>query len=73
MEKKFYKVNTRFIYNGYFKVKAESRDEAIELVRNHCGMHGKIGIMSFLPDDAVDWKFDLNTEKKIGKVTISKD
>jgi hypothetical protein len=66
---KVYKVKTRFVFEGFFKVKAESKKEARELVLNNCGMVMGSGIQSTLEDDDVDWDFICHPDKKIVSVT----
>jgi hypothetical protein len=66
---KVYKVKTRFVFEGFFKVKAESKTEARELVLNNCGMVMGSGIQSTLEDDDVDWNFSCHPDKKIVSVT----
>lgn len=66
---KVYKVKTRFVFEGFFKVKVESKKEARELVQNNCGMVMGGGIQSTLDDDDVDWDFSCHPDKKIVSVT----
>ena len=66
---KVYKVKTRFVFEGVFEVKAESKKEARELVLNNCGMVMGSGIQSTLEDDDVDWNFSCHPDKKIVSVT----
>jgi len=58
-------VKTKFIFEGIFIINAENRNDAIELVDKNCGMIINNNIQSSLPDDIVDWEFDVHPEKKI--------
>jgi len=66
---KVYKVKTRFVFEGVFKVRASSRDEARQMVEDNCGMVMHSGIQSTLDDDEVDWNFSCHPDKKIVSVT----
>lgn len=61
--KKDYQIKTKFVFEGTFTVKAESKQEARELVEKHCGMVTNNGIHSTLPDDDVDWDFSVHPKK----------
>lgn len=63
---KTYNILTEFTFKGVFKVKAQSKAEAIEYVTLHCGMvMGAEGVHSTLPDDEVDWEFPIHPEKTV--------
>lgn len=64
-KKRFHAVPTRFVFSGTFRVKAESQKQAEELVRKHCGLVLGGEIQSSLPDEDVDWVFDVHPEKII--------
>lgn len=66
---KVYKVKTRFVFEGVFKVRDSSRDEARQMVEDNCGMVMHSGIQSTLDDDEVDWNFSCHPDKKIVSVT----
>ena len=55
--KKIYSVPARYIFEGTFKVEAESSEEAKDKVLKHCGMVMGSGIQTTLPDHEVDWIF----------------
>lgn len=65
-KKRFYNVPTKFVFSGTFRVKAESQKQAEEHVQKHCGLVLGGEIHSSLPDDEVDWGFDVHPEKIIG-------
>ena len=63
-----YEVPTKFVFSGTFTIEACNAAQAKEFVRKHCGMVGYgSSIHSTLPDDDVDWKFDVHPEKITGK------
>lgn len=65
-KKRFYAVPTKFVFSGIFRIKAESQDHAEEYVQKHCGLVLGGEIHSSLPNDEVDWEFDVHPEKIIG-------
>lgn len=65
-KKLFYAVPAKFVFSGTFRIKAESQAHAEEYVREHCGLVLGGKIHSSLPDDDVDWEFDVHPEKLIG-------
>ncbi|MFA7219002.1 MAG: hypothetical protein WC119_00555 [Synergistaceae bacterium] len=68
MAKKYtYEVPVKFTFDGVFKVKAKSREEAVELVKNDCGMTMTNGVHSSLPEGNIDWEFPCHPEKEIGE------
>lgn len=60
-------VPVTFTFEGVFKVKARSREEAVEFVEKHCGMAMDSGIHSSLPEGTIDWEFPCHPEKEIGE------
>lgn len=65
---KEYTVETTFTFSGTFKVKAETKQEARELVTTSCGLVMGGGIHSTLSDDEIDWDFETHPTKKIKSV-----
>lgn len=65
-EKQIYDVPTKFIFEGVFHIKAESREQAEEYVREQCGLTLGNGIHTALPYDEADWEFDVHPEKIVG-------
>lgn len=63
-----FKVKTKFIFNGDFIVVAENKEQAREFVEKHCGLVIGGDIHSTLPDDEVDWVFNVHPTKEIIKV-----
>lgn len=61
LKKRIYKIKTRFIFDGVFEIRAHSRKEAIQMVKNGCGMN--IGEIHTCYVTDVDWKFDCNPDK----------
>jgi hypothetical protein len=64
MAEKWYEVPVSFVFTGTFKVKAENMQQAHEYVDKHCGLVLGGDIHSSLPEDVVDWDFDMNPEKR---------
>ncbi|MDL2310118.1 hypothetical protein LJC39_03265 [Parabacteroides sp. OttesenSCG-928-B22] len=62
-KKKEYTVKTQFVFEGVFHVKAESREQAREFVGKHCGLVIGGDIHSTLPDEDVNWNFDVHPKK----------
>ena len=63
-KRKDYIIKTKFVFEGTFKVYATSKDEALKIVREDCGMTcGKI--QATVPN-VLDWDFDM-TPTKIAK------
>ena len=69
MKKRVYRVRTQYIFEGVFEVVAESREEARKKVIQNCGMVMGGSIHSTLPDDEINWAFDIHPNKKIGRIT----
>lgn len=61
--KKDYQIKTKFIFEGTFTVKAESKQEARELVEKHCGLVIGGDIHTSLPSDEIDWNFSVHPHK----------
>ena len=62
---KVYPVKVRFVFDGTFFIKANSKSQAKEFADNHCGMVTNNGIHSTLPDEDVDWDFPVHPQKII--------
>jgi hypothetical protein len=70
---KEYAIKTRFVFEGHFFIKAENKTQAKEYAEKHCGLVLNRGVHSTLPDDAVDWDFNLHPEKQIGKIRLIRE
>jgi hypothetical protein len=62
---KRYKVATRFTFNGFFIVDADTVSSARQEVRNHCGLVLGGGIHTTLAEDEIDWEFSVHPEMSI--------
>lgn len=62
---KTYTVKTKFVFEGEFYIKAESKSQACEFVGKHCGLVIGGDIHSTLPGDDVDWNFDIHPKNII--------
>lgn len=56
-----YKIKTKFVFEGTFEVKANSRQIAKQIVKNGCGMN--MGQIHTCESDVVDWEFDCKPDK----------
>lgn len=65
---KEFEVKTRFVFEGVFNVKADSREQAAEYVQKHCGLVIGGDIHTTLPDEVIDWDFLVHPEKQIKAV-----
>lgn len=63
--KKDYQVKTKFVFEGTFTVKAESKQQARELVEKHCGLVIGGDIHSTLPGDEIYWAFNVHPQKVV--------
>ena len=68
MKKQIYRIRTQYIFEGVFEVSAESREEARQKVLQDCGLVMGGNIYSTLPDEEVNWAFDIHSEKRIGEI-----
>lgn len=68
MKKRIYRIRTQYIFEGVFEVLAESREEARQKVLPDCGLVMGGNIYSTLPDEEVNWAFDIHPEKRIGEI-----
>ena len=62
---KIYDVPVQFVFEGVFKIKANSLEQAKEYTEKHCGLVLGGDIHSTLPDDEVDWEFPCHPDKNI--------
>ena len=62
-KRKQYTVKTRFIFEGEFYIKAESKEQAKEYVMKHCGLVLGGDIHTTLPEEICDWKFNVHSDK----------
>ena len=70
--KKTYSVTARYIFEGTFKVEAESREKAKDKILKHCGMVMGSGIQTTLPDNEIDWNFCNHPYKQVGRISREK-
>jgi hypothetical protein len=69
---KTFTVKTRFIFTGKFFITAETKEEAAENVKDHCGLVIGGDIHSTLPYDEVDWDFLTHPNTEIGRISVTK-
>jgi hypothetical protein len=70
---KRYSVKTRFIFEGFFVVKAKNKIQAREYVEQHCGLVIGGDIHSSLSSDDVDWDFFVHPKKVIGRTYLREE
>jgi hypothetical protein len=63
MAKKDFTVKAKFVFEGEFYIKAESKEQAKEYVMKHCGLVLGGDIHTSLPDDICDWDFCVHPQK----------
>ena len=63
MAKKEFTVKAKFVFEGGFYIKAESKKHAKEYVINHCGLVLGGDIHTTMPVDACDGDFNVNPQK----------
>ena len=68
-----YRVQTQFVFSGYFDVEADSTSEAKGNVLEHCGMVIGGDIHSTLHDENIDWNFSVHPDKEIKSIHKLKD
>ena len=69
MKKKVYRVRTQYIFEGVFEVVAQSKEDARQKVLQDCGLVMGGSIHSTLPDDEINWAFDIHPNKQIDGIT----
>ena len=69
MKKKVYRVRTQYIFEGVFDVVADSKEKARLKVLQDCGLVMGGSIHSTLPDDEINWSFDIHPNKQIDGIT----
>jgi hypothetical protein len=63
-----HEIPTTFTFHGVFKVAgAQSKEQAEELVRKHCGFCAGGEFHSSLPEEDIDWNFPVHPEKTVGE------
>jgi hypothetical protein len=62
---KIFQVKTKFIFEGIFEVKAQSKEQAREFVEKDCGLVIGGDVHSTLPDEDINWEFSVHPDKEI--------
>lgn len=60
-KRKDYIVKTKFVFEGSFKVYATSKDEALKMMRENCGM--SCGEIHATEPNVLNWDFDMKPTK----------
>jgi len=69
MERKVYRVRTQYVFEGVFEVSATDREEAERKILEDCGMVMGRGVHSTLPDEQINWAFDIHPEERVIETT----
>ena len=72
-EKRIYRVQTQYIFEGVFEVLADSKENARQKVLQDCGLVMGGSIHSTLPDEKINWAFSTHPEVKTKRITIQKE
>ena len=72
-EKRIYRVQTQYIFEGVFEVLADSKEDARQKVLQDCGLVMGGSIHSTLPDEKINWAFSTHPEVKATRITIQKE
>ena len=62
-KKKIYRVKTQYIFTGVFEVLADSKENARLKVLQDCRLVMGGSIHSTLPNDEINWFFDIHPDK----------
>ncbi len=59
-------VTVNYIFSATFTVQAENKEQANQKIKDHCGCR-ICPVVSTLPDEEINWSFNLCPETKIIK------
>ena len=62
-------VYTKFVFDGAFDVIAENKEDARQKILQDCGLVMDGSIHSTLPNDEINWFFDIHPDKQIDNIT----
>ena len=62
-------VYTKFVFDGVFDVIAENKEDARQKVLQDCGLVMGGSIHSTLPNDEINWFFDIHPDKQRDNIT----
>ena len=63
-----YRVDTQYVFSGYFDVEADSISEAERNVTDHCGLVMGGNIHTTIPEEDVDWSFSAHPDTEIKSI-----
>ena len=66
-------MRTQYIFDGVFKILAESEEDARQKVLQSCGLVMGGSIHSTLPDEEINWAFDTHPKVKTMRITTQKE
>jgi len=70
MENRKYHVKVRYFFDGVYTIKAETREEAVRMVKEDCGLVMGGGVHTSLNADTVNWSFPIHPEAIIRSVKL---
>ena len=62
-------VYTKFVFDGVFDVIAENKEDARQKILQACGLVMGGSIHTTLPNDEINWFFDIHPDKQIDNIT----
>lgn len=62
-------VYTKFVFDGVFDVIAENKEDARQKILQDCGLVMGGSIHTTLPNDEINWFFDIHPDKQIDNIT----
>jgi len=62
-KKKIYRVKTQYIFKGVFEALADSKENARQKVLQDCRLVMGGSFHSTLPNDEINWFFDIHPDK----------
>jgi hypothetical protein len=68
---KTYTIPIKYVFDGEFYITAQDEEEAMEIVKEHCGLVLGGKIHTTWKHDSVDWYFPTHPEKQVGKAVIA--
>lgn len=65
---KIYRIKTKYIFEGFFIVRAKNKKEARQNIEKNCGCTLGTGIHSTLPENVIDWTFPIHPLQFTSKI-----
>jgi len=71
MKSKSYQVKVRYVFEGVYIIKSDTRENAVKSVRKDCGLVMGGSIHTTLNVDTLDWDFSIHPELVICSIKES--